>query len=252
MSTDNKAWPDIGFDYQGTQVLVTGGTSGIGAGIAAAYRAAGAEVIVTGTRASAADYEADLGGYRYLQLDVEDNAQIHAVAEALPQLDILVNNAGASPMGDDPDLFERLVRMHLTSAYRLSHACREKLAQSALPGGGSVIGIASMTSYFGQPVVPGYGAGKAGLVQMTKTLAIAWAELGIRVNAVACGLIDTPMTSLVVETEEMSAPMLERTPQRRFGTPGDVAGAVLFLTSSAAGFITGQTLPIDGGYSIVG
>ena len=250
--SEKISWPDISYDYRGAHVLVTGGTSGIGAGIAAAYRSAGAEVTVSGTRASAADYDTDLSGYRYLQCDVTSNEQLHALAEALPKLDILVNNGGAAPRGDEPDLFEYLVKMHLTSAYRLAHACSPLLARSERPGGGNVVGIASMTSYFGMPVVPGYGAAKAGIVQMTKTLSMAWAERRIRVNAVACGLISTPMTAGVVASEEMSAATLARTPLKRFGTPPDVAGAVLFLTSSAAAYVTGQTLPVDGGYSIVG
>lgn len=250
MLEQQSAWGDIKYDYQGHTVLVTGGTSGIGAGIAAAYHAAGADVIITGTRPGADDYAEDLSNYRYLSLDVTDNEQLDRLARAIPKLDILVNNGGAALIGDAPDLFERSVQMHLTSAYRLSHACHDLLARSAQ--GGNVIGIASMTSFFGMPVVPGYGAAKAGLVQMTKTLAIAWAKQQIRVNAVACGLIETRMTAGMVADAQMSGSTLARTPQNRFGTPADVAGPVLFLTSSAAGFITGQTLPVDGGYSVVG
>jgi NAD(P)-dependent dehydrogenase (short-subunit alcohol dehydrogenase family) len=245
----------IRFDYTGTHVLVTGGTAGIGAGIAAAYREAGAHVTITGTRPRAADYGAGTQGYAYLPMRLAEDADIAAVAAALPRLDILVNNAGGNFMTDnefDPDVFDRAVRVNLTGAYRLAHACLPHLSQSALPGGASVIGLASMTSYFGNTYVPGYGAAKGGLVQLTKSLAMAWAAQHVRVNAVAAGLIVSRMTGNFVATPSMAQPALDRTPLKRFGQPADIAGAVLFLTSSAASFVTGQTLPVDGGYSIFG
>jgi NAD(P)-dependent dehydrogenase (short-subunit alcohol dehydrogenase family) len=245
----------IRFDYTGTHVLVTGGTAGIGAGIAAAYREAGAHVTITGTRPRAADYGAGAQGYAYLPMRLAEDADIAAVAAALPRLDILVNNAGGNFMTDnefDPDVFDRAVRVNLTGAYRLAHACLPHLSQSALPGGASVIGLASMTSYFGNTYVPGYGAAKGGLVQLTKSLAMAWAAQHVRVNAVAAGLIVSRMTGNFVATPSMAQPALDRTPLKRFGQPADIAGAVLFLTSSAASFVTGQTLPVDGGYSIFG
>lgn len=251
-------WSNIKYDFAGCRVLVTGGTSGIGAGIAAAYREAGADVAVTGTKANAAAYEgADLKGYRYLQLDVEDNAAIDRVAEGEKQLDILVNNAGfALPsIGLDeyePEIFERAIQMHLVSAYRMARGCAGALGKSKIPGGGSIIGIASMASYFGIEIVPGYGAAKGGLVQLTKTLAIHWAKQNIRVNAVAAGLTASRMTAGTIANPEWSAPTLARTPLGRLGEPRDIAGAVLFLTSPAAAWITGQTLPVDGGYTVSG
>ena len=247
-------WSNPRYDYRGAQVLVTGATSGIGSGIAAAYREAGADVTITGTRASAAEYDGDLSGFRYLQRRLEDDAGIARVAAALPALDILVNNAGGNFAAEneyEPDVFERAVRVNLLSAYRMAHACHDKLAASRLPGGAGVVGIASMTSYFGVEVVPGYGAAKGGLVQLTKTLAIAWAKDHIRVNAVAAGIIQSRMTDYFLTTPDAEASRL-RTPLRRFGTPADVAGAVLFLTSEAAAFVTGQTLPVDGGFSVMG
>jgi NAD(P)-dependent dehydrogenase (short-subunit alcohol dehydrogenase family) len=245
----------IRFDYADTHVLVTGGTAGIGAGIAAAYRDAGAHVTITGTRPRAADYGADAEGYAYLPMRLTDDASIATAAAALPRLDILVNNAGGNFMTDnefDPDVFDRAVRVNLTGAYRLAHACLPHLSQSALPGGASVIGLASITSYFGNTYVPGYGAAKGGLVQLTKSLAMAWAAQHVRVNAVAAGMIVSRMTGNFVATPSMAQPALDRTPLKRFGQPADIAGAVLFLTSSAASFVTGQTLPVDGGYSIFG
>ena len=250
-------WPNVHFDYKGASVLITGGTSGIGAGIAAAYRDAGAEVHITGTRASVTDYESDLSAYRYLRLDVEDTTSIDTVAAALPRLDILVNNAGLAlpALGLDeyrPEIFERAIAMHLTGAYRMAHRCIDKLATSQLPGGGSIVGIASMASYFGIEVVPGYGAAKTGLVGLTRALAVHWARRNVRVNAVAAGLTESRMTAATIANPEWAAPTLARTPAGRHGVPLDIAGAVLFLTSAAASWITGQTLPVDGGYTIAG
>ncbi len=147
-----------------------------------------------------------------------------------------------------PDVFEKSIQVNLLSAYRMALGCHDKLASSSLPGGGSVINLASMTSYFGVELVPGY----AGLVQLTKTLAIKWARDNIRVNAIAAGLIESNMTAGFLAREEATAPSLARTPMSRFGNPRDIAGPVLFLTSSAAGYVTGQTLPVDGGFSVMG
>jgi 3-oxoacyl-[acyl-carrier protein] reductase len=248
-------YPNVQYDYSGAHVLVTGGTAGIGAGIAAAYREAGADVTITGTRASPADYDTDLSGYRYLPLALTDDAQLDAVASALPRLDILVNNAGANFMLEneyDPLVFEKTIRVNLTSAYRLAHACHGLLKASRLEAGGCVIGLASMTSFFGVEVVPAYGAAKAGVVQLTKTLSMAWAKDRIRVNAIAAGLIESRMTGPMMQMPEMMAPIHARTPLKRMGRPEEIAGAILFLTSGAASFVTGTTLVVDGGYSIVG
>jgi NAD(P)-dependent dehydrogenase (short-subunit alcohol dehydrogenase family) len=236
---------NLAYDFSGSRILVTGGSRGIGAGIAKAFLDAGATVTITGTRPSSSDYEGDLSAYRYHQLRMTDSAGIERLAEALDGLDVLVNNAGENfPGGQDetiPDVF---------AAYRLSVACREKLAQSPLEGGASIINMASMSSFFAVPVVPGYGAAKAGIVQMTKNLAVSWAAEGIRVNAVAPGLIESNMTALVKGVEALEKPHLDRTPMGRWGTPEDIAPPVLFLASSAARFVTGQTLAVDGGYSV--
>lgn len=244
---------DVSFDFSGCRVLVTGGSQGIGAGIAAAFARAGARVAITGRRASASDYEGDLSAYDYHRLEMADREGIEALAASLPALDVLVNNAGASLAARNeakPDVFEEAVTMHLFGAFRLASACREKLAASRLEGGASVVNLSSMSAIFGNPLTHGYGAAKAAVVQMTKSLAVAWADQGIRVNAVAPGLIETRMTSVMKGIEALERPQIERTPMRRWGVAADVAPSVLFLASSAARFITGQTLRVDGGYSI--
>ncbi|MHB9879333.1 SDR family NAD(P)-dependent oxidoreductase [Pacificimonas sp. ICDLI1SI03] len=251
------AFQNLSFDYSGANVLVTGGTSGLGAAIAAAYREAGADVTITGTRAGPGDYDSDLGGYRYLQLDVEQGDQIDAVAAQQQRLDILVNNAGlalASTGLDewDPAVFDRALSMHLSSAFRMARGCSDALSQSQLNGGGSVIGIASMTSFFGIGLIPGYGTAKTGLLGLTRVLAVEWAKRNIRVNAVAAGLTRSRMTAGTFDDPRWTAPTLERTPMGRLGEPDDIAAAVLFLSSGAASWITGQVLPVDGGFTVSG
>jgi NAD(P)-dependent dehydrogenase (short-subunit alcohol dehydrogenase family) len=244
-------------DFSGAHVLVTGGTSGIGAACAALFRDAGAVVTITGTRGGPADYDADLSGYRYLQLDMEDKASIDAVGAAQVRLDVLINNAGfALPsIGLDewePDVFDRAVAMLLNGAFRMARRSVDLLAQSTIPGGGSVIGVASMSSFFGIPIVPGYGAAKTGLVGLTRTMAAHWGARGIRANAVAAGLTRSGMTAGTFAQEAWTAPTLARTPLGRLGEPDDIAQAIAFLASPAASWITGQTIAVDGGYTISG
>ena len=233
--------------HEGMHVLVTGGTSGIGAGIARAFQSTGARVLVTGlTDDEAAAARAE--GLDAAPLDVRDDAAVNAFAARLERLDALVNCAGMIRRRDEHevDVFAQVLEVNLTGTMRMCAACRPLLARQ----GGAIVNTASMYSFFGAGHAPGYGASKGGVVQLTKALAVAYAPQGIRVNAVAPGWIRTAITQPVYSDPARSQPIVDRTPLGRWGEPEDVAGPVLFLCSPAAAFVTGVILPVDGGYLI--
>ncbi len=242
------------FDFTGTAVLVTGGTSGIGHALARGFAAAGATVTVTGTRAAATDYDTDLDGLDFRPLDVTDPAAVDALVGSLDRLDVLVNNAGANFPGGldewDPDGFAASIALNLTGPMRLTVGCRRLLFASPLDGGASVINLASMAALRATPIVPGYASAKAGLVALTANLANKWAPKGVRVNAIAPGVIATPMTAPMQAFPELLDAELAKVPMGRLGTADEVVGAALFLASSAAAYVTGHTFAVDGGYLV--
>ena len=240
-------WPNDSF--KGRQVLVTGGTSGIGAAIAKAFAAEGATVLVTGATAQeVADAQAAMPAINAEVLDVRDGAAVQSLVSGLQRLDHVVNCAGVIKRGaeHDPEVFADVIDINLTGTMRVCTAARPKLKERS----GTIVNMASMLSFFGGGLVPGYAASKGGIAQLTKSLAIAYAEDAIRVNAIAPGWIATPLTEALQNNEERTSAILARTPLKRWGRPEDIAGGVLYLSSPLASFVTGVVLPIDGGYLI--
>ncbi len=251
------------FDLGGRVAIVTGGNGGIGLGMATGLAQAGAAVLIAGRNATknaaavtalkalgakAAAVEADV------TVQAACRALVAAAIERFGRLDILVNNAGINirkqPQDYTVEEWKSVLDTNLTSAFLCSQAAYPAMLKS---GGGKIINIGSMLSIFGAAFAGPYGASKGGMVQLTKSLASAWAKDNIQVNAVLPGWIDTELTRAARrDIAGLHERVLARTPAGRWGDPADFAGIAVFLASGAADFITGAAIPVDGGYSSQG
>ncbi|MGO1766721.1 MAG: SDR family NAD(P)-dependent oxidoreductase [Advenella sp.] len=233
--------------HEGKTAVVTGGTQGIGRAIVEALAGLGARVYAAGLPSTNPE-PYHQGTVTEVTLDVTSQEQVDAFAKSVDNIDILVNCAGIIVRTEEFKLpvFERVIDVNLTGTMRLCEAMRPLLAASS----GCIVNMASMLSFFGGGLVPGYSASKGGIAQLTKSLAIAYAADTIRVNAVAPGWIATPLTQALQNDESRARPILDRTPLKRWGTPEDVALAVIFLCSDASSFMTGVIMPVDGGYMV--
>jgi 2-deoxy-D-gluconate 3-dehydrogenase len=251
------------FDLSGRVAVITGGNGGIGLGMAVGLAQAGASIAVAGRQkeknATAVKAIEAAGGKAIgIVLDVADERSCHALidetAKRLGRVDILINNAGVAvrkqPEAYALDDWRKVIDINLTGAFVCSQAAYPHMVKA---GGGKIINTGSMLSIFGMPHAVAYGASKGGIVQMSKSLATAWAKDNIQVNAILPGWINTDLTaSARVEVEGLNERVLARTPTKRWGEPEDFAGIAVFLASAASDFITGVAIPVDGGFSTQG
>lgn len=249
------------FDLSNRIALVTGGNGGIGLGMAKGLASAGATVVIAGRNKAKAQSALaalkDIGGRaEFVELDVLDEKSCHAavaqVAERLGRLDILINNAGTTVRKQPQDLsaqeWHHVMDTNLTGAFLCSQAAYPHMVRA---GGGKIINTGSMMSLMASSYATPYAASKAGIVQMAKSLAVAWAKDNIQVNTILPGWIDTDLTRQAREqVDGLHEKVLARTPAQRWGDPADFAGIAVFLASPASDFITGAAIPVDGGYSV--
>ncbi len=249
------------FDLSGKVAIVTGGNGGIGLGMARGLAAAGARVAVVGRNAeksaSAAIQITEESGVEALAVtaDVSHADQIERIADEVKgrfgRIDILFNNAGINirkpPHEMTLDEWNEVLNVNLTSAFLLSKAVYPSMKKA---GGGKIVNIGSMTSIFGAGFAPAYATSKGGIVQLTKSLALAWADDNIQVNAILPGWFDTELTQQArVEVPGLYNKVVQRIPQGRWATPEDMAGTAIWLASKASNYVTGVAIPVDGGYT---
>ncbi|GAA4048183.1 SDR family NAD(P)-dependent oxidoreductase [Parerythrobacter jejuensis] len=239
-------------DFTGKQVLIVGGSSGIGNGMAHAFLARGAEVHVWGTRANASDYGdepgSDLTGLHYAQVDVSDPDQIDR-APAFDSLDVLICCQGAVQYRRaefEREGWDQVLAVNVSSVMD----CGRKYRAALSAAGGNMIVVSSTAAFHATIGNPAYGASKAAAVALVKNLAAAWAGEGIRVNGIAPGFVATKMTKVTTDNPKRMAGALAKIPLGRMGEPSELAGAALFLASPLSSYVLGQTLVVDGGLTL--
>lgn len=235
----------ISFSVQGKHVLISGGSGGIGSAFAHAFLQHGAQVTVTDLKPPPDDVLK--AGARFETLDVTRDEAVLALSKKIDRLDVLIHCAGKLKRWEEhqPEVFRDIVDIHLFGNVRLAAAFRPHLKQTR----GCLINIASMYSYFGAPQVPAYAAAKTAVIGLTRSLALAYAEDGIRVNAIAPGWIATEISRGGRENPEFNDKLMARLPNKRWAEPEELAGTALFLASPASSLINGVTIPVDGGYT---
>ncbi len=250
------------FSLKGKVAIVTGGNGGIGKGISLGLASVGADLVIAARNArktsEAAAEIKKAHGVRVLEVEINmaDESQINAMAKKVldtyGRIDVLVNNAGINIRKMPQDLaaadYDEVLATNLRGPFL---CCKAVYPAMKKAGGGKIINIGSMTSIFGGGKLLPYGTSKGGIVAMTRALAAAWALDNIQVNAILPGWIDTEMTRRArVELEGLNERVLARTPVGRWGDPRDMQGTAIYLATAASNFITGVSLPVDGGYSI--
>jgi NAD(P)-dependent dehydrogenase (short-subunit alcohol dehydrogenase family) len=238
----------ITIDYTDKTVIVTGATGAIGQALCRGFAEAGARVIAAGATAAEVEACGKIEGVTFTALDVRSDEDIARFSAGIGAADVLLNGAGVNLRAAEhtPEGFLTTIDINLNGTMRLSYALRDKLAARQ----GAVLNICSMYSFFGAPHAPAYSASKGAVGQLTKSLAVAWAKDGIRVNAIAPGWIESAMTAVPRADPTRNAELMARFPMRRWGKPEDLVGPALFICSPLAGFVTGVILPVDGGFLV--
>ena len=231
-------------DFTNKIVLITGASQGIGLGIAQGFKKAGATVHITGTRQGIESYNDDLSGFHYHQADLRESDARVKLHQEIPVIDVLVNNAAISPEGQfEVDQFRQVIEMNLIGVMELCTAYRQVLTER----GGSIVNVGSLSSHLSLQDEPAYTSSKSGLFGLTRVLADKWAKSGLRVNMIAPGFVHTQLTDRYRKDPVYEKRLLAAVPMKRWAEPSEMAGGVMFLASPLASYITGISLPIDGG-----